>query len=39
MLKKIFVALIGCAAMLTAGAAQGITYGELDGNGHPAVDG
>src|SRR5215211_2259602 len=37
MFRKVFVALLGCAAVLTAGAAQGITYGELDGNRHPAV--
>jgi secreted trypsin-like serine protease len=37
MLKKIFVAVLGSAVFLTAGAALGITYGELDGNRHPAV--
>jgi secreted trypsin-like serine protease len=37
MLKKFFVALLGVVVLLTAGAALGITYGELDGNRHPAV--
>jgi hypothetical protein len=37
MLKKVFVALLGSVVFFTAGAAPGITYGELDGNRHPAV--
>src|SRR5215218_9874183 len=37
MLKKVLVALLGCAVVLTPGAANAITYGELDGNRHPAV--
>jgi secreted trypsin-like serine protease len=37
MLKKVVVALVACAVALTAGPALGITYGELDGNRHPAV--
>ena len=37
MFKKCFVALLGVVVFLTAGAALGITYGELDGNRHPAV--
>jgi secreted trypsin-like serine protease len=37
MLKKVFVALLGCVVVLTPGAADAITYGELDGNRHPAV--
>jgi secreted trypsin-like serine protease len=39
MLKRAFVALLGLVVFLTAGAAFGITYGELDGNRHPAVGG
>jgi len=37
MLKKVVAALLGTAVFLGAGAALGITYGELDGNRHPAV--
>jgi len=37
MLKKVVVALVACVVSLTAGPALGITYGELDGNRHPAV--
>ena len=37
MLKKVVVALLACVVSLTAGPALGITYGELDGNRHPAV--
>ena len=37
MLKKLIPALLGCVVFFTAGAAPGITYGELDGNRHPAV--
>jgi secreted trypsin-like serine protease len=37
MLKKVCVALLGCLVFFTGGTAQGITYGEIDGNRHPAV--
>jgi secreted trypsin-like serine protease len=37
MLKKMFLALLIGGVVLTAGVAQGITYGELDGTRHPAV--
>jgi secreted trypsin-like serine protease len=37
MLKKVVVGLVVCVVTLTAGPALGITYGELDGNRHPAV--
>ena len=37
MLKKILAALLACVVFLTAGAALSITFGELDGNRHPAV--
>jgi secreted trypsin-like serine protease len=37
MVRRIFVALLGCAVVFTAATADAITYGELDGNRHPAV--
>jgi secreted trypsin-like serine protease len=37
MLKKVCVALLGCLVFFTGGTTQGITYGEIDGNRHPAV--
>src|SRR5215211_1599858 len=37
MFRRVFVAFLGCAVVLTAATADAITYGELDGNRHPAV--
>jgi secreted trypsin-like serine protease len=37
MLKKFLVVVLSAAVLLTATVAFGITYGELDGNRHPAV--
>jgi secreted trypsin-like serine protease len=37
MFKRVFAVLLACVVFLTAGAALSITYGELDGNRHPAV--
>src|SRR5215218_6076748 len=37
MFRRLILALLACALVLTAGSANAITYGELDGNRHPAV--
>jgi secreted trypsin-like serine protease len=37
MFRRFLLALVASAVVLTAGSANAITYGELDGNGHPAV--
>jgi secreted trypsin-like serine protease len=37
MLRRVLLALLGSAVVFTAATADAITYGELDGNRHPAV--
>jgi secreted trypsin-like serine protease len=37
MFRRLLVASLACVVILTAATANAITYGELDGNGHPAV--
>jgi secreted trypsin-like serine protease len=37
MFRRLLIASLACAVILTAATADAITYGELDGNRHPAV--